>query len=218
MKYVDYELELAPPWLAGPIGEKWHQVQGLVKDSIVEGALQAIKARLLKQGPDDALSYAGTDRQIERAPSEPVASYRARLLKAFETWRLAGTNKGILEALKVIGFSSVAIIENKDWKASPDPDAWWLFWIEFFPPMPLSGTSWKLGDGTKLGEKPLGFGSVSDLVLLDLVRRVVRKWKAAHTICASLVFVFSGKLIGSGWHLGDGTTLGGDAAYLDLFP
>ena len=218
MKYFEYELELAPPWLAGAIAEKWHQVHGLVKDAVVEGAVSAIKARLLKQGPDDALSYAGTDRRIERVPGEPPTSYRARLLKAFEMWRLAGTKKAVVEALKVVGFSSVVVLENKDWSASADPSAWWLFWVQLFPPMPISPSGWSLGDGTRLGEKPLGFGSAADLPMLDLVRRIVRKWKAAHAICASLVFVFSGKLVGSGWHVGDGTTLGGDAAYLDLSP
>jgi len=215
MKYSEYEVELAPPWLRGLWGERWHQAMGLVKDALAEGALQAVKARFLRGSPSDSLSYAGTDRQIERAPGESDDNYRARLQKAFTTWRLAGTNKGIIEALKVIGFPSVTIFENKDWAASPDPTAWWLFWVMLLSPLPFDGP-WKLGDGTKLGEKPLGFGSAKDAALLELIRRVIRKWKAAHTILGKGIAVFDGKVLGSGWKLGDGTKLGGKAAFFSI--
>jgi len=213
MTYRDYEPEISPPWLRGRYGEAWAHVLGLAKDAIAEGAHQAVKLRLLGGCPEDALPYAGEDRQIERVPGESASSYRNRLLRAFVTWRLAGTNKGVLSALATIGFTSAIIIESEDWGASPDPTAWWLFWVVLSPPLPFS-PAFKLGDGTKLGEKPLGV--TGPLELIELLRRVIRKWKAAHAVCANVVLLFDGELLGTGWKLGDGTKLGGKAAFLAL--
>ncbi|MGZ3454441.1 MAG: phage tail protein [Polyangiales bacterium] len=204
-------MELAPPWLHGRWGEAWARALGLAKDLVAEGAMQAVKARLLRNSPPDALPYAGTDRQIERGPGEADASYRARLLGAFETWRLAGTNKGIVTALAVIGYPKVSIYENKDW--APGDPRWWRFWIVVEPPH--SFTTWKLGDGTKLGSKLLGLDE-GGKAALDLFRGVVRKWKAAHTTCESILIVLSGTLIGTGWKLGDGTKLGSKSISVDL--
>jgi len=211
MNFQDFEVELMPPWLRGRWGEAWARAQGLAKDLLAEGAVQAVKARFLRDGPPDALAYAGTDRQIERGPAESDASYRARLRGAFETWRLAGTNKGILTALAVIGFTKVAIYENKDW--APGDPRWWRFWIVVEPPHPF--TTWMLGDGTKLGTKLLGLDA-GGTAALDLFRRVVRKWKAAHTTCEHIIIVLSGSLHGTGWKLGDGTKLGSKSISVDL--
>jgi hypothetical protein len=212
VSFRDYMIELAPPWLRGRWGEAWNGTVGLVMDMTAEGAMQAVKARFLKRGPADALPYAGTDRQIERAPGEPDDVYRARLLAAFETWRLAGTNKGILTALAVIGYSKARIFESHDWY--PIDPRWWRFWLVIEPPHAF--TSWKLGDGTKLGTKLLGLGGAEAKAALDLLRRVVRKWKAAHTVCEKIIIVLFGKLLGTGWKLGDGTKLGAKSIYLDL--
>ncbi|MBI2388629.1 MAG: hypothetical protein HYV09_03345 [Deltaproteobacteria bacterium] len=212
MSFRQYMIELAPPWLRGRWGEAWNGTVGLAMDMVAEGAMQAVKARFLKQGPADALSYAGTDRQIERAPDESDELYRARLLQAFETWRLAGTNKGILTALAVIGYPKARVFESQDW--FPKDPRWWRFWLVIDPPHTF--TTWKLGDGTKLGMKLLGLDGPGAKAALDLLRRVVRKWKAAHTTCEKLVIVLFGKLLGTGWKLGDGTKLGAKAVYLDL--
>jgi len=211
MSFRQYMIELAPPWLRGRWGEAWNGTVGLAMDMVAEGAMQAVKARFIKQAPADALPYAGTDRQIERAPGESDETYRARLLQAFETWQLAGTNKGILAALAVIGYPKAKIFESHDW--FPTDPRWWRFWLVIDPPHAF--TSWKLGDGTKLGMKLLGLDA-KDKTALDLLRRVVRKWKAAHTVCEKLIIVLFGKLLGTGWKVGDGTKLGAKAVYLDL--
>lgn len=214
MSYTTYVVALAPPWLRGRWGEQWHRAQGLLFDMVAEGAVQAVKARLLRSGPDDALPYAGNDRQIERAPGESADSYRARLLGAFETWRLAGTNKGILSALAVIGYTKAAIYESHDWFPL-DPE-WWRFWLVLDPPSGFS--TWKLGDGTKLGEKLVGLDKLGAdaKAAITLLRRVVRKWKAAHTLCIKVIVVLSGKLIGTGWKVGDGTKLGAKSVAIEL--
>jgi len=214
VSYSAYVVALAPPWLRGKWGERWHEAEGLLLDMVAEGAVQAVKARLLGAGPDDALPYAGNDRQIERAPGESVESYRARLLGAFETWRRAGTNKGILVALAVIGYPTAAIYESHDW--FPLDPAWWRFWLVLDPPSGFS--SWKLGDGTKLGDKLVGLDKLGAdaKAALTLLRRVVRKWKAAHTLCVKIIVVLSGKLIGTGWKLGDGTKLSTKSISVEL--
>lgn len=214
MKYTEYVVALAPPWLRGRWGEAWHRAHGLVLDMVAEGAVQATKARLLRHGPDDALPYAGADRQIERAPGESTESYRARLLGAFETWRLAGTNKGILSALAVIGYTKAAIYESHGWFPL-DPE-WWRFWLVLDPPSGFS--TWKLSDGTKLGEKIVGLDKLGAdaKAAITLLRRVVRKWKAAHTLCIKVIVVLSGKLIGTGWKVGDGTKLGAKSVAIEL--
>ncbi|MBI2390502.1 MAG: hypothetical protein HYV09_13010 [Deltaproteobacteria bacterium] len=206
VRFRHYVIELAPPWLRGRWGEVWNGTIGLATDMVAEGAMQAVKARLIKHGPADALPYAGTDRQIERAAGESDDLYRARLLQAFETWRLAGTNKGIVTALAVIGLPHVRIFESHVW--FPSDSRWWRFWIVVDPPHGF--TLWKLGDGTKLGMKLLGLDH-PDKAFLELVRRIVRKWKAAHTVCEKLIVVLFGKLLGTSWKLGDGTKLGAKA-------
>ncbi|MBI2392827.1 MAG: hypothetical protein HYV09_24795 [Deltaproteobacteria bacterium] len=213
MSYRDFETELAAPWLRRRVGAAWHQALGLAKDALAEGALQAVKLRFIGGCPTDALPYAGADRSIERVPGEPVESYRARLLHAFDTWRLAGTNKGVREALATIGLTSVVIFEDKDWAASGEEGTWWMFWVVLEPPLPV-GPPWTIGDGTMLGEAPLGMTGATEP--LELLRRVIRKWKAAHTVCGHVILLWSGRLVGSGWSLGDGTTLGGKAAFLAL--
>jgi hypothetical protein len=205
-------IELAPPWLRGRWGEAWNGTVGLAMDMVAEGAMQAVKARFIKGAPSDALPYAGTDRQIERAPGESDDQYRARLLGAFETWRLAGTNKGITTALAVIGYPNARVFESHDW--FPGNPRWWRFWVVIDPPHGF--TTWKVGDGTKLGMKLLGLDKAGDKSAVDLLRRVVRKWKAAHTVCEKLIVVLSGKLLGTGWKLGDGTKLGAKSVRLDL--
>lgn len=212
MKLQEYNVELAPPWLRGRWGEAWGRAVGLVQDMVAEGAMQAVKARLLRRGPSDALAYAGVDRWIERAPGEADDVYRARLLQAFETWRLAGTNKGIQQALAVIGYPKVSIYESRQW--FPTDPRWWRFWIVIDPPHGFA--AWRLGDGIKLGTKLLGLDKEDGKAALDLLRRVVRKWKAAHAVCANIVLVLFGKLLGTGWKLGDGTKLGAKSVHLDL--
>jgi hypothetical protein len=213
MTFRQYMTELAPPWLRGRWGEAWNGTVGTVLDLVAEGALEAVKARFLRHAPADALPYAGTDRQIERAPSESEVTYRARLLGAFETWRLAGTNKGITTALAVIGYPKARVFENHDW--FPSDPRWWRFWIVIDPPHGFS--AWKLGDGTKLGMKLLGLSTDGDTkAALDLLRRVIRKWKAAHTTCERIIIVLFGKLLGTGWKLGDGTKLGAKSVSLSL--
>ena len=214
--YEEYLVELAPPWLRGRWGEAWHRAVGAPLDRVADSAIAAVKTRFLRHAPDDALPYAGDDRQIERAPSESSDSYRARLLQAFATWRLAGTNKAIVEALRVVGYAHVRIFENKEWNASGDPDAWWLFWVQIIAP-PSFGPPWKLGSGIKLGAKLLGVAPTVSADTLHFIRRVIRKWKAAHTICAAIILSDgNGKLLGSGWKLGDGTRIGGRSAFLSL--
>jgi hypothetical protein len=212
VSFSKYMIELAPPWLRGRWGEAWNGTVGLAMDMVAEGAMEAVKARFLKQAPVDALPYAGADRQIERAPGETDDVYRARLLQAFETWRLAGTNKGILTALAIIGYPKAKIFESHDW--FPKDPRWWRFWLVIEPPHVF--TAWKLGDGTKLGMKLLGLDSAEGTAALDLLRRVVRKWKAAHAVCEKLIIVLFGKLLGTGWKIGDGTKLGAKSIYLDL--
>ncbi len=92
--------------------------------------------------------------------------------------------------------------------ADYDPAKWWRFELVVYQPHGMGdGTgvprwgSFTWGDGTRWGGLP------HDRV--ELLRRIVRKWKPAHAQCLRVKVVLSGALWGDGWRWGDGTTWGG---------
>jgi hypothetical protein len=111
--YVDYILtDLAPPWLLTPEGQQWLRVKGRAADTLAARARESVKTRFVAECPDDALVKHGRDRQLVRATGESLASYRARLVGAWDAWMQAGTPAGIISQLNALGYSSVAVFEN----------------------------------------------------------------------------------------------------------
>lgn len=185
--FADYQLSLAPPWLLGPYGEAWHLVLGFVKDAHAEGAREAVVCRFLPYAPLDALDEHGRDRQILRAPGEPIESFRARLLTAWQAWAKAGTGGGILLQLEPAGIVSATITEG----ASIDPSeasTWAKWYLTVHEPHPFTPPIvW--GDGHLWGDGWLwGF---ADDTAIAYARAIIRKWQPAHVLCTGVLVEFS---------------------------
>jgi Phage tail protein (Tail_P2_I) len=215
-RYDIYQSALHPPWLAGQVGEGWASALGILKDAWVENAVLAVRQRNVKVCSPDALAYHGSDRALERLPGENVVAYRARLSNAWTLWTYAGTKTGILAAVQGLGLAGAVVKENSDWAIAPSPgfssgDEWWRFWVVVYPPHAWSAP-WTVGDGTLVGAKAIGLQG--DLVALSALQRSVAKWKAAHTVLTNIIIVLSGALVGGGWNVGAGTTIGGTAIYV----
>jgi hypothetical protein len=193
---------LSPPRLRQRFGASLMRVLGAVKDAVADAARQAVKARMVALAPDDALPWIGAERLIERYPGETTPQYRARLRAAWDAWLFAGTAQGVVGALRAAGFNAsvFSVRAAPSWWVGAWPPngpealpaaSWSRFWIVIEPPFPFAWTlrrwgafAWgELGaDGT-----PLTWGSTATVRQVELVRSIVRKWKAAHERCAQVL-------------------------------
>lgn len=169
----------APTTLRGTWGEKFVGLFGFLFDAIVDanyegGASASIEAPTF---PDDALPYVGSERAIERYPSESTATYKERVQGAWVAWPQAGTLGGVLSQLTAAGFDA-EIKEMKDWDWDGDAANWSRFWVV------LHNTGWNRttwGDGRVWGEGVWGCDAPRDEV--HALRRLLQKWKPAHVVC-----------------------------------
>ena len=96
---------LLPPFLSAPWGARWATAVGGVFDKLVVVTRFAVKARMPLHTPADALDDLGWERQILRVPGESDDAYRLRVHSAWETWRWAGTDNGIVRAFEALGWA-----------------------------------------------------------------------------------------------------------------
>ena len=218
MNYAEYEPGSAPPWLQGKWGRAWFRVSGLLKDACVDRAKLAIKARFADLAPADALPSLLRDYALDQPFNEADATTRARIARAWDTWRLAGTKRGLLTALIASGFANVAVFENFQWTEA-NPERWWRFWVVLRPPYPWVGDP--LADG--LWNSPGKWSDVgawaTGIPQIDWarLRGIIRKWKPAHAQCGSAILLLTGELFGTRkgtW--GEQTAWSGAAVYLDI--
>lgn len=205
MATTTYEQDAAttgPAWLRARVGAAWRGAVGALLDWYLDVAKQAVKARHVQTSPEDGLAEIGRERSIERYPADTLATYRARLLLAWDLWQQGGTAAGIIAALNAAGFGSVAIYTalgaappgEAVWPPDGNTANWSRFWVHI--------------DATAVGGNPFNWaavtwgslnwgagwtwGSTATAEQIALVRRVVRLWKAAHEVCAGLLIDLPG--------------------------
>src|SRR5690554_3296025 len=103
MDFRTYRKRLSPPWLQENRGAAWQDAFGTAQDHLIERARLAALVGYPEHAPVDALGLIGDERRIERGPNESDESYRERLRMAFETWRWAGTARGVRTAFGAAG-------------------------------------------------------------------------------------------------------------------
>lgn len=89
------------PWFAQSAPtDRAVDAMGRAMDRVLQGSIDAVRARHPTVCPADALALIGADRRIPRAPSEPRESYERRLLLWLDLWALAGLPLGLLYAVQ----------------------------------------------------------------------------------------------------------------------
>lgn len=185
---TQYGVSKVPGWCKVGTGKKYLESIGQQCDVLKDEFDQATKASFTLVGPPDALPYIGTDRGLERYYNETDEDYAFRLWDAWSSKRLAGTDIGLLNQLKLAtGLLNITIRNNRDWTPPDGNVAWWSrFWVVIGQPNP-----WKMH---RWGEKFWGDGRLwgADISLsdLELLRRVIKKWKPSHAYCEAILIIF----------------------------
>lgn len=200
----EYQVALQPPYLRRTWGERWGTAVGLATSALTELATEATKASILTEAPDDALPYIGEERGgIERGPSESLDDYRARLLNAWNDWRTADSDAGVIGALGVLGYR-VAIKRDRQWvhDASPPGAIWARQWIILVDP-----PAWPIVETwTDLAAKyptygawaaaRVGWGLEAPLDEIARITRVSHKWTGSHTLVVNIIVIARGRVYG----------------------
>ena len=188
--YKDYVMSQVPPWLQRSGGKEYLESHANHLDILKEALVAALESSWALNCPTDALAYIGSERQLEKYPNEDLETYRIRLWDAWNAWYWAGTEKGLIEQLKLATqLSNITVRTNAQWDDGP-PDGnvnWWSrFWVIIGPPHPYTAHKWGTG---RWGDGRL-WGADIHPDDLELMRRVIKKWKPSHAYCDGIRIVF----------------------------
>lgn len=186
-----YAKRFLPGTALGYWGERLTGMLALFADDTATGLSEARKAPWLAEAtsPDDVLTHVGNERLMEKYPGETDATYRARLLAAWDTWSKAGNESVIIAQLTAFGLSGITIKTNADWNWDNQPNNWSRFWVVITGhPWTWSGT-W--GDGGDWGDGRL-WGITATEAQLEAVRSIINKFRPAHVINPWIIFVIDG--------------------------
>ena len=147
---------------------------------------RAVKQRFFSVAPADALARGGEERQLERAPGDTNATFSARLVSAWDLWAWGGTPLGLLTALTDAGYPGayLEIVNRRQYHLSAGvletvtlPAGMWCtrtdrtFWSEF---------------AVYFHENPwLDVPATTD-PRVELLRRLVRRWKSSCSTCSGI--------------------------------
>ncbi|MDK2903495.1 MAG: hypothetical protein PWQ93_1414 [Clostridiales bacterium] len=185
MKFGDYLWQLAKAVLHfkdGSEGQKWTATVGDELDGLKKAAFQVRRAWFIGTSPGLGLDIHGLDRRLPRYKGESDEAYRKRLQAAYFIYALGGTNMGIEEALKIMGY----------------PDAYIHELYKDGIVMPLFNGQYFYNGGTKHagGNRWSEFKIMSDIAEdkgftvadLAIIKDTVNRTKSAHTRMASFAF------------------------------
>lgn len=223
MGFRDSFKKISPPWLAEGLAGGVGYAIGLILDAGSDIVQQGIKARMPGRGTFEALPLIGEAMMIDRGPTEPDASYAARLKKAFDTWRIAGSASAVLTQLRAYFLptvpANIRLVSNASvWhvidavtevvtKSKPSPANW--VWDAFAPSLTATPRWWRFWvviDGTSRwsqwfwGTSGVTYGdgntwgSTATRDEVLSIQRIVRRWKAAHAICEHIIITFNSSL------------------------
>lgn len=198
----------------GEFGAKFTATVGLLFDSLVQMAFDALRAPWLQEtnGPAyDALRPLGQETSIPQFPEESWLQYRSRLRDAWSSWSRAGSAAIIVEQLELAGF----------------PGAIWYRWGEggsltefqiFFPAgthtvtgMPTYDSGLLYDDGSVYG--PLGITATQ----MDTIRGIVNLWKPHNWVCRKVKFEVTGPTYDTGlFYDAPGLVYGGEHAEFEV--
>lgn len=204
---TSHELQVAlqAPYLKKTWGERWDTATGLVTSALCELAVASAKCSIVRVAPADALPYIGEERGgIERAPSESVEDYRARLVNAWADWKKADSDPGVVGALGVLGYN-VAIKRDRQWvhDASPPGAIWARMWIILVDPLPAwpivetwADMAAKYPTYADWAAARVGWGLEAPLDEIARITRIALKWTGSHTLVVNIIVIARGRVFG----------------------
>lgn len=225
MTYATYLPSLLRGPLAGAWGSRWFGAVGALLDGALGGGLDAGTLVGPLGAPDDALPLLGADRAIVRLAGETLASFRVRVAGAWETWRWAGTTRGIHATVRLFGWRGVRAVPHREWPI--DEAALWSRYRVYITGLTVSdevfsGLATSGADvGNGLGVLPLYSGSakcISGQVVsgtacgpdvVEPLRAALRQWSNARDACESVVLTWGSAISGA---VRSGTAISGSVA------
>lgn len=186
-------------WIHGPNAQALLSLLGSEKDAALDELSEAVRARWPGIGHPSALLLQGQGFDIERFPGESDEVYTARLSRAWETHKLAGTKAAIVESLRAYGIPDVEVLE--DWEGHFAPGDWYSrFWVVLGPNFGDLGLQ-PLTMPFSLGSATLG--STATLEQVQAVKRQILKWKDSHGLPVGVILRFGdAPILGVGLALG----------------
>ena len=188
----------------GPDGLLWAGVVGGVQDTEATMLRAALLAHYPAQVPDDGLDALGNGAYgLPRYPDEDNATYRARLVAAWQIYSLAGSPKGVIDSLNAWGLPDVAIFAS--YQAAFGPGWQNSDYSEFWPWLgPGYGST---GIGPLLWEVPpwdsgWTWDSTATRDQIVAIKQQVLRWKAVHGYPVRIFLVFGAGNIGPLWDIG----------------
>ncbi len=198
MSYEQWGVDLLPEWLVGPWGRKWCTVFGGHEDVVKDANKDALKSRMPRHCPSDALPYIAADRQLERGRIESETAHRNRLQDAWDYHVRGGTADGVEAFLPwtftVEAANTFAIAENDGWHF--DNSGWWSrYWIVVQGAHGFTQETWGAGNWDSIGVWGLANTLPEDIQTL---RRNAWRWTSGGCLPVLFIVVFSGQI----WHPG----------------
>jgi tail protein P2 I len=193
----------AIPWMVAEWGGKWLYFFGVTSDAHADAARDAVRSRFIETSPVDALPYDGEDSNIERYSPDTDATYRERIRRRWDTWPTAGTwagpsgFDGLKGQLAAFGLPNVQIYESFDWPFKPPYPYWSQFWLVVID-APYTIQAGNLYDNSLDYDEGWVYDAGIDPDIADALRRLVKKWKPAHTVCREIIFQNGGNLYDGG--------------------
>lgn len=214
-EWEEYLVALAPRWLRTPTAEALARSIGTQLDALEQGARDAIKAAFVEVCPEDAIAFHAAARRLEPYPGESLSAWRARVAAAWDSLYYLGTAQGIQIAFAAMGWTATVYGSHDSappwWGAAWPPaprnprPAWWSgawpvahgdtqwmsrFWVVLEAPGP-----WGWEVARSWGADVWGSGWLWGLdkareVDVQLVRRIVERWRPANEVCDGILVHF----------------------------
>lgn len=205
--FREYMQSMGRGVLARPNSQRYLGALGIWMDAYYEAALDAVRARYASIATIDAVASIGRSCRIYRAPSEPEAAFRARVLNRWSSSQLRATDNGLLADLAAAGMTNCTI--KRQWSRyttggarDAGNDRWARRWVSLIVDQPHTfGTTYSAfyGDGHKYADN-FTWGATSQdtnyiIWLMRYHRALISPWK-------ELIVILNGSIDAGGEPVG----------------
>ncbi len=219
MPLRDASDRISPTFMLGPTAKRIRYAINSVCDAIVEMAGIGVKARFPEKAPEDALAIIGRDRRIMRGFAESSVSYRARLLRWLDDWRIAGSPFAIMGQIagyilpnafrmRVVytsapsGGTALWYTREADaskayvtttptnWDWDGVTSGWYRFWVVLYSHAGPWTATGIWGGSERWGDTTGTWGLSASNDEVQSIRQIVNDWKPAHATGIAVIVAF----------------------------